>query len=158
MPNKHVTITGEYTTSYKVQIVNGTINGQSVSYLSSGNTYNLQANTIQGKVFQKWEGDTQYISAVYDANTVLNMPSDSINLVAKFEDENEQNGIGYILTSCYNNDTINIEEIIVISGTIQIGFMFTDIKGHIYVITSLNNNVASIIRITKKIGGTENGQ
>lgn len=158
MPDRHVTIIGEYTTSYNVQVSGGTVNGESSVYLDEGDTATIVATPVEGKVFQKWEGDTEYVEAIYSSTTTITIPNDGINLVAKYVDENDQNGIGYILTDVYLNDIINIENINIISGEIQEGFMFSDANGHLYVITSMDEDMASITRITKKTGGTENGQ
>ena len=157
MPDNHTIITGEYTTEYKVTINNGTVDGETSDYFSEGDTATIQADTVQGKVFQKWEGDTEYVDAIYSSTTTITIPDDGIILSAKYVDENDPNGIGYVWTNIYDNDIINIENINIISGTIQEGFIITDINGHLYVVISVNANTVNILRLTKKTGGADNG-
>ena len=54
-------------------------------------------------------------------------------------------------------DIINLEDIIVIAGEIDKGFIITDANGHIYLITSVNGQQANIMRLTVKDTGPEEG-
>ena len=61
------------------------------------------------------------------------------------------------MTDLYDNDIINLEDIIVIAGEIDKGFIITDANGHIYLITSVNGQQANIMRLTVKDTGPEEG-
>lgn len=144
MPNRNISIAASYDTLNHL-IVN---NGNNSGYYAANNSISVSANTIQGKEFSHWEGNIEYVDNVYNPNITVTMPNVPITLTAKYTTDTNRNNIGYTLTDIYSNDNININDIIIISGELDIGFIFTDINGHMYTITAINNNIANIIRLT----------
>lgn len=157
MPARNITIKAIYDTSYLLKVNNGTNEG----FYKEGETISISANEPEENYkFSHWEGDISCINdgKTYNPNITITMPNGPITLTAKYTDKNSQNDIGYTLTDIYNNDNISIENIIVISGTIQKGFIITDTLGHIYVVTDIISNTANITRLTTKQGGNTNGE
>ena len=154
MPDRDIEITATYNISYSLSI-NSVIQG----YYLEGESVELSAEEIEGKTFLYWEGDTECIDANYTPNSpniVITMPPGPINLIPKYTNTTDRNNIGYTLTDSYNNDTIFQEDIIIISGEIEPGFIITDINGHIYTITSIaENQIINIKRLTVKDEGKE---
>jgi len=64
-------------------------------------------------------------------------------------------GTGYVTTSLKTTNSINNSDIIIISGSIDIGFIITDSNGHMYVITAIDteHNTSTIYRMTKIVEG-----
>jgi len=156
MPERAITLTANYTTGYKVTVNNGTITEQG-EYFVQGTTIHITANTIPGKNFVKWTGDTDGISSIYDITPTITIGNSSKILTATYSNETDRNNIGYGLINFISSDIINIEDITIISGTINIGFIITDINGHVYTVVEVNNtnNTVIVTRMTKIVKGGE---
>lgn len=158
MPARRIEITANYTTSYRVKVNGGKIvqTNKTEGYFAGSTILNIRANTAeQGKRFLHWDGNTQYLDNRYNPTAKLITPNGAVEFTAVYVNESDRNNIGYTLTDCYNNDTINLEDIIVIAGEIDTGFIFTDSNGHIYVMTSVAATTANILRLTVKDTGPE---
>jgi uncharacterized repeat protein (TIGR02543 family) len=94
MPSKVVVLTATYKdvdTKYALTVSNGT--GSDV--YASGTSVNITAIApTAGKVFDKWTGDTDYISDANAAATTVTIPSKEIVLTATYKDA----GTEYTLT------------------------------------------------------------
>ena len=150
MPARNITITANYTTSYAL-FIDSVIKG----YYKKGETIKVSATEIDGKTFMYWEGDTDYIDNKYNPNITVTMPSGSVNIIPKYHNSTDNNNIGYTLTDLSNNDTIDIKDITIISGTIQDGFIITDKNGNIYIVTGFTDTTCNVIKLTKTQGGTK---
>ena len=155
MPFNRTEITGEYTSSYKVAINGGHIEGTEEQYFTEGTQLNISADPQEGQIFQRWEGNTDGIGSIYDPTTTITVGNASKEITAIYANTKDRNSIGFGLISLISNDIINIEDINVISGEVGIGFILTDSKGHFYVITSVTDTVATIVRMTKVLKGGE---
>lgn len=150
MPTRNITITANYTTSYAL-FIDSVIK----DYYKKGETIKVSATEIDGKTFMYWEGDTDYIDNKYNPNITVTMPSGSVNIIPKYHNSTDNNNIGYTLTDLSNNDTIDIKDITIISGTIQDGFIITDKNGNIYIVTGFTDTTCNVIKLTKTQGGTK---
>lgn len=148
MPNRNITITALCDISYAL-----TIKGVEQGFYSAGEKIQISAEELEGKTFQYWSGDTSCVDNKYNPNITVTMPKGSVNLIPIYSNTNERNEIGYVLTDLYDNDTITPENINVISGNIETGFIITDINGHIYVVITATDTQVSIIRLTTKDTG-----
>ena len=76
-------------------------------------------------------------------------------ITAVYSTDSEQNSVGYTELDLTTATNINNDDITVISGSIEVGFLFTDCNGHIYMITSIDEStgVSSIYRMTKIVQG-----
>lgn len=151
MPVTAVGLKANYITSYKLGLTNATIDatGETSGFYNAGQSVNITADTITGMTFQYWEGDTDTITNIYDPTTTVTTVAGSTTLRAIYSTDSERNDIGYTALSLSNSTTVDNANINVISGTIQNGFILTDSVGHIYVIVNINNNVSTIVRLTK---------
>ena len=152
MPERAITLTGNYTTAYKLTVNNGTIDTQG-EYFAEGTIVPIIANTIEGKTFVRWSGDTNGIGSLYDPTTTITMNDSPKTLTAIYANTTDRNNVGFGLISFIDNDIINIEDITIISGTIGLGFIITDSQGHFYVVTNVNNDTVTVTRMTKIVGG-----
>ena len=150
MPTRNITITANYTTSYAL-FIDSVIK----DYYKKGETIKVSATEIDGKTFMYWEGDTDYIDNKYNPNITVTMPSGSVNIIPKYHNSTDNNNIGYTLTDLSNNDTIDIKDITIISGTIQDGFIITDKNGNIYIVTGFTDTTCNVTKLTKTQGGTK---
>lgn len=155
MPARRIEITGTYTSAYKVTIVGGHILDTQEQYFTEGTTINITADVPEGKVFSRWTGNTDGIGSIYDPTTTVLIGNASKQITAVFSNPGDRNSIGYGLISFISNDIININDINIISGELGIGFIITDSKGHFYVVTRLDGNNATIVRMTKIYEGGE---
>lgn len=153
MPSRNIEITALYDISYLLSI-----NSIEHGYYLEGEEIQISAEEIEGKTFRYWDGDTDCVDNKYNPNIVVTMPKGSVNLIPVYSNTNERNSIGYTLTDLYDNDTIASEDITIISGEIEIGFIITDISGHIYVVTNIVNDTITIMRLTTKDTGPSDEQ
>ena len=153
MPDRDIEITALYDISYLL-----TISGVEKGYYLEGENIEVSAEEIEGKTFLYWEGDTACVDNKYNPNIIVTMPQGSVNLTPKYGSTNERNNIGYTLTDLYDSGTIASEDITIISGEIGVGFIITDISGHIYIVTNIINNQLNIMRLTVKDTGPSNEQ
>ena len=74
-----------------------------------------------------------------------------MKLTAIYALTTDENDIGYSSVSLKNKDTINIEDITIVSGQIRLGCIITDNIGHNYIVRSVDEitNTAVITRMTK---------
>lgn len=149
MPFRRIEITGEYTAAYKVKINGGHIDGTEDEYFAEGTVLNIVADVGEGMIFQRWEGNVDGIGDIYDPTTTLTTGNAAKEITAVYTSTSDRNGIGYGLTSFVSNDTINISDITVVSGEIMRGFIVTDSRGHFYVVTSVNEETVSVLRLSK---------
>ena len=147
MPERAITLTANYTTGYKVTINNGSIT-ETGEYFAPGTTIHINANTIAGKQFVKWSGNTDTVGSIYDPTTTLIVGNAPLTLTATYANETDRNNIGYGLISFIASDIINITDITIISGTIGVGFIITDVKGHCYIVTNVNDTTVTVMRMT----------
>lgn len=148
MPERAITLTANYTTSYKLTVNSGVI-VEGGEYFVPNTTLHITANTIQGKNFVKWVGDTSDIGSIYDPTTTITTTNAPKTLTATYANETDRNNVGYGLISFKASDIINITDITIISGTIGIGFIITDSLGHLYVVTDVNQTTVTVSRMTK---------
>jgi hypothetical protein len=81
--NSTLTVKEAASPVYVLTVNNGTGTG---SY-AQGKTVAISANpTISEKVFNRWTGDTDYVSSVTSASAVVTMPAKAISLVATYKD------------------------------------------------------------------------
>lgn len=151
MPATAVGLKANYTTSYKLNLTNATIDdtGETSGFYEEGKVVSITADTIEGMTFQYWEGDTDTITNIYDPTPTVTTVAGSTTLRAVYSTDSERNDIGYTALSLSDSTTVDNANINVISGTIQNGFILTDSMGHIYVIVNINNNTSTIVRLTK---------
>lgn len=148
MPERAITLTANYTTSYKLTVNSGVI-VEGGEYFAPNTTLHITANTIQGKNFVKWVGDTSGIGSIYDPTTTITTTNAPKTLTATYANETDRNNVGYGLINFKANDIINITDITIISGTIGIGFIITDSLGHLYVVIDVNQTTVTVSRMTK---------
>lgn len=153
MPSRNIEITALYDISYLLSI-----NSVEQGYYLEGEEIQISAEEIEGKTFRYWSGDVDCVDNKYNPNVIVTMPKGSVNLIPIYSNTNERNAIGYTLTDIYDNDTISLEDVTIISGEIETGFIITDVSGHIYVVTSVVNNQLNIIRLTVKDTGPSDEQ
>ena len=158
MPAKRVELTATYDTLYKLHITNGTINTTSTSteYYVPNTTVNITADPAPtGMRFQYWEGDTDHLGSKYDPTTTVTTVTGTTTLTAVYSTDSERNSVGYTTNDLKNTTTISNKDITVISGEIEVGFVFTDSNGHIYVITSIDSStdISTVYRLTKIVQG-----
>ena len=105
--------------------------------------------------FQYWEGDTDILSSKYDATPTVTTITGTTTLTAVYSTDTNRNSIGYVESSLKDTSTIDNTSINIISGEIEVGFIITDSIGHIYIITSIDNeaNTSTIYRMTKTVQG-----
>ncbi|MDD3006733.1 MAG: hypothetical protein PHX30_04090 [Candidatus Pacebacteria bacterium] len=87
MPAQAVAITATYktapVTTYALTVNSGTGDG----YYTSGAGISIAADApVNGKVFDRWTGDTTYLSGIYTATATVTMPAQSIALTATYKD------------------------------------------------------------------------
>lgn len=143
MPNRNITITALCDISYLLSI-----QGVEHGYYLENEKIQLSAEEIEGKTFKHWDGDIDCIDNRYNPNITVTMPKGSVNLIPIYSNTNERNSIGYTLTELNDNDKITPEDITVISGEIETGFIITDSVGHIYVVANIVDNQITIMRLT----------
>lgn len=151
MPAEKIRIAAQYIINYHVTIYMGKMdNNETSGYFAPNTTINITANAPQeGYIFQKWVGDTANIGSIWDPTTTLTVTDHIKSVTAIYSRLSDRNDIGYVLTSLVESDNINVEDITIISGEIQPGFIITDSIGHLYTITSINDTTASITRLTR---------
>ena len=157
MPATAVGLKANYTTSYKLALSNAKIDktGETSGFYNEGQKVSITADTIEGMTFQYWEGDTDTITSINDPTTVVTTVAGTTTLKAVYSTNSERNDIGYTNLSLKNETTVSNSNINVVSGTLQNGFILTDSLGHIYVVTGINNEVSTIVRLTRTYkGGT----
>ena len=155
MPKDNISIRANYNTKYRFYITNGTIDSQEQFFLPN-TTLNITANPApEGMKFQRWDGNTEQIANKWDPTTTITTVQGITRIFPVYSTNANQNNIGYVLTDISNNDIINIEDITIISGEVDRGFIITDIKGHIYMATSTTDTTANIMKMTKTYKGGE---
>ena len=158
MPGQSTEITATYKTLYKLALNNGIIDttGENQGFFETGTTVNITANTApSGMVFQYWSGNTEHITNIYDPTTTVTTVTGVTNISAVYSTMEDRNDIGYVNSDLKSTNIIANESINIISGTIEIGFIITDMNGHIYIITAIDtvNNTSTIYRMTKVTQG-----
>ena len=151
MPAKDVVIQASYRTKYKFYITNGTIDSQD-TYFVPGTLLNITADTApSGMTFQRWDGDTQNIANIYDPTTTITTVQGITRIFPVYSTDADRNGIGYVLTDLSDSNIINNNDIIKYDQNMTLGngFIITDTKGHIYIISSYGEPTSSILRMTK---------
>ena len=152
MPNQDVEIVATYTTEYKVTLNSAKFEDTSTTkWLEENDEVTIIANTIEGKTFSYWQCSINgVVTNIYNSTTTIKISNSAVVITAIYTNANEPNGIGYVLTSLYDSDIINLENINIVSGEIDVGFLISDSVGHLYVITSYNNSTANILRLTQR--------
>ena len=153
MRDRDIEITALYDISYLLSV-----SGVEHGYYLEGEKIQISAEEIEGKIFRYWDGDTDCVDNKYNPNIIVTMPKGSVSLTPVYSNINERNSIGYTLTDLYDNDKISVGDIEIISGEIGTGFIITDVSGHIYVVISITNNQANIMRLTTKDTGPSEEQ
>ena len=161
MPTRNVTIKANYDITYRLKVVDGNIDGKSEGFFAKGTKVEVHANEPeQGKRFSHWTGNTNYIDGglKFNPNITVTMPDGGIELVANYVNENNRNDIYQSTNYLYDATTVNALDVTPISGNLEFGCIVIDSKGHLYVVNNINNDVLTIVRLTKKQGGNENGE
>ena len=153
MPDRDIEITALYDISYLLSV-----SGVEHGYYLEGEKIQISVEEIEGKIFRYWDGDTDCVDNKYNPNIIVTMPKGSVSLTPIYSNINERNSIGYTLTDLYDNDKISIGDIEIISGEMGTGFIIIDVSGHIYVVISITNNQANIMRLTTKDTGPSEEQ
>lgn len=158
MPAEATEITATYKTKYRLTINGGIIDKEETNqgYYETGITLTITADKApSGMKFQYWEGDTDVLSSKYDATPTLKTVTGTTTLTAIYSTDTNRNSIGYVETSLKDVSAISNADINIISGVIEIGFIITDSIGHIYIITSINDEIdtSTIYRMTKTVQG-----
>ena len=158
MPGKNTEISAVFTTKYKMTLTNATIDstGLSEGFFETGSVVNITADAAPtGMRFQYWTGDTSRLGSIYDPTTTITTATGTTNLRAVYSTDTDRTGIGYTATDLKSTTTINNADITIIAGTIGVGFIVTDMNGHVYVVTSVDtqNNTSTIYRMTKVYEG-----
>ena len=146
MKEKDMTIAAEYDVYYRLTIGNGSGSG----YYMKGATIQIKANEPeQGQTFSRWTGDTSVLSYVYNPNSTVTMPDSVVELTAVYRTYGEENSIGTINRALEESNILSSDDITILSGVLDVGFILTDSKGHIYVCTSKTNENYTFERKTK---------
>lgn len=153
-----VELTPTYESQYRLTVNNGTIDkeGTNQGYYPAGTKLTLTADApAEGMKFQYWTGDTDGLSSIYDPTPTLTTVVGTTTLTPVYSLDSDENSIGYVNESLKTTSTVSNEKIVTISGQVEIGFILTDNIGHIYIITSINDedNTSTIYRMTKTIQG-----
>jgi len=87
MPASSVSVTATYKdlppATYALSVVSGSGSGQ----YSPGTVVNIQADApAEGKMFDKWTGDTTYVADVNSSSTTVTMPAADVSLTATYTD------------------------------------------------------------------------
>lgn len=157
-PGTTTEIRATYKTKYRLTLTGGTIDETSTTqeFYETGTTVNITADQAPaGTTFQYWSGDTSRVGNIYDPTTTVRTTNGVTNLTAVYSTNAERNGIGYVTTNLKNINTIDNEDITIISGEIEVGFIITDVNGHIYLVTAVDtqNDTSTIYRMTKIVQG-----
>jgi hypothetical protein len=86
MPGTSITVTAAYkdATEETYQLIVSSGSG-SASY-AEGETVTITANApASGMIFDRWTGDTSYVSSIYNATTTVTMPAGDIDLAATYK-------------------------------------------------------------------------
>lgn len=159
MPAQRTEITATYKTLYRTTLVGGTIDstgGLREGYYETNTALNITADPAPtGMRFQYWAGDTSELGSIYDPTTTLNTVTGTTDIRAIYSTDADRNEIGYSTLDLKNVSTIDNNDITIISGEIEVGFILTDVNGHIYIITNVDdlNNTSTIYRMTKVVEG-----
>lgn len=148
MPNRNIEITALYSASYLLSI-----NSIEQGFYLEGEEVQVSAEEIEGKTFRYWDGNTECVDNKYNPNITVTMPKGTVNLIPVYSNTNERNDIGYTLTDIYDSATIAVEDVKIISGKIEVGFIITDVSGHIYIVMNITDNQLGITRLTIKDTG-----
>lgn len=154
MPGRTTELTPTYKALYRITLVNGIIDSTSTTngYYEANTTLTITADAPStGARFQYWSGDTDVLSNKYDPTPTVTTTTGATDLVAVYSDDSNRNSIGYTTTSLSSSNIVNNNDITVIAGEIEVGFILTDSKGHIYIVTNVDttNNTSTIYRMTK---------
>lgn len=154
MPNRHLELWAIYDEAYRLKLINGTADNKTEVFNIEDTEITITADPApEGKVFWKWTGDTDYVDAIYDSTTKVYMPATPINLTALYEDASDPTGIGYTTLDLYDDGEVDVSDITVISGAVGSGFILTDANGHIYMVSELADQTATIVKLTQKQSG-----
>ncbi len=155
--------------NYYLNVDGGTSTG---SYLS-GTKVNVVAGIApEGKVFDRWKGDTQYLSDSLSASAVYTVPESVGSLVATYKLPASINDISSDLSIYPNpvNNTLNLRNNIALNGNIQLVNMqgvvlkrieniqgksnliidMQDVPKGIYILQFSTENIMGIKRIIKQ--------
>lgn len=159
MPTRNISIVANYDIAYKLGLTNGTTIDSDEVFYAKGSAIKISANEPEeGKRFSHWSGNTEYIANKFNPITTVTMPEGSIELVAIYTNESNRNDIGTVNSSIYDETTLNKEDVTIIAGQLENGCIVTDTKGHIYSVTNIADTTVTVIRLTQKQGGNENGE
>ena len=158
MPAKRVEIKATYVTKYRVTLTGGVIDDTELSegFYEEGSSITITADPApEGMRFQYWDGDSNRLTSKYDPTTTLTTSSGVTNLRAVYSTDANRTEIGYVNSSLKTENTVSNDDITIIAGTIEPGFIITDSDGHIYIVTSVDTetNTSSIYRMTKIVKG-----
>ena len=82
MPPSSITISASYVTAYTLAVTNGTGGGSSYT---NGQSVAVTANPpATGMAFDRWTGDTNYVTSVTSTNTTVTMPAANIAISATY--------------------------------------------------------------------------
>ena len=158
MPARAVEVKANYKTLHRFTLTDGIINEteETEGFYEPDTKVEITANPApEGMKFQYWEGDTDVLDSKYDPTTFATTVVGVTVLKAVYSTDANKNGVGYVETNLKETTTINNNDISIISGVIEVGFLITDINGHIYIVTSVDeaNSISTIYRMTKVVQG-----
>lgn len=158
MPKQRTEITAVYKTLYRLTLTNGIINTTSTTegFYETGTTVEITADAApSGMRFQYWTGNTNGLTSIYDPTTTVTTISGVTEITAVYSTDADRNEIGYTSLDLKNTNIVNNNDVTIISGDIEVGFIITDANGHIYIVTNIDtqNNTSTIYRMTKIVEG-----
>lgn len=160
IPTRDITITANYLTKYRLKIQNGhNEEGEVEEFYTDGTEVKIYADDPEeGSRFSHWEGDIENIDNPYNPTINVTIPKEPISLKAVYVLKNNQNDIGLVNQNLYEKDVITVPEVELISGELVPGCLIADENGHLYIATEIVEDTISILRLTLKEGGKENGE
>lgn len=149
MPEDDVSLVAEYTVqTHTLTVINGTGSG----LYAEGDPVSIQGTApSQDVVFLRWDGDISYIVNPFVENTQVIMPGENITVAAIYVNTLQSNDIGYTMSDLSNQSTVDRSEVIIISGTIQVGFVITDCLGNIYAAIAVSGDTITIQRLVDSL-------
>ncbi len=145
MPAKNITVTAVYSdivaNKYQLTVHSGSGDGE----YEEGSIVSISATSAAtGKVFDRWEGDTQYLASTSSATTTVTIPAKSITITAKYRDVA---AVTYLLT--VNNGTGSGEyeegtEVPITASTAPEGKVFDAWTGDIDYLANVSDETTTV--------------
>lgn len=148
MPNRNIAITANYDITYRLKLVNGTVDDKTEEFYAAGSQLEIIADEPEeGKRFSHWIGNVEYLNNKYNPRPIVTMPNGGVELTAIYTTKNNQNDLTLNSSELYNQTSIAAQDLELVSGDLEIGCMVIDTKGHIYTITNISEKLPTNIKI-----------